>query len=128
MRTREERRNRFRALVLQRVDGSVELDDDGLRSLIEEVIRESCRTESMTIRERRETKKDVFDSLRRLDVLQDLMEDPAVTEIMVNGPDRIFFEREGRLYQSERRFSDRKRLEDVIQKIASGVNRVVNEE
>ncbi|MBO4399015.1 MAG: CpaF family protein [Lachnospiraceae bacterium] len=127
MRTREERRNRFRALVLQRVDGSVELDDDGLRSLIEEVIRESCRTESMTIRERRETKKDVFDSLRRLDVLQDLMEDPAVTEIMVNGPDRIFFEREGRLYQSERRFSDRKRLEDVIQKIASGVNRVVNE-
>ena len=127
MRTREERRNRFRALVLQRVDGSVELDDDGLRSLIEEVIRESCRTESMTIRERRETKKDVFDSLRRLEVLQDLMEDPAVTEIMVNGPDRIFFEREGRLYQSERRFSDRKRLEDVIQKIASGVNRVVNE-
>ena len=124
---REQRRNRFRALVLQRIDGSTELDDNGLRLLIENVIREHCRKESLTIRERRETKKDVFDSLRRLDVLQDLMEDGTITEIMVNGPDRIFYEREGQLYQSERRFYDRKRLEDVIQKIASGVNRVINE-
>lgn len=124
---REQRRNRFRALVLQRIDGSTELDDNGLRLLIENVIREHCRKESLTIRERRETKKDVFDSLRRLDVLQDLMEDSTITEIMVNGPDHIFYEREGQLYQSERRFYDRKRLEDVIQKIASGVNRVINE-
>ncbi len=72
---REQRRNRFRALVLQRIDGSTELDDNGLRLLIENVIRAHCRKESLTIRERRETKKDVFDSLRRLDVLQDLMED-----------------------------------------------------
>ncbi|MBP1584181.1 MAG: CpaF family protein, partial [Lachnospiraceae bacterium] len=124
---REQRRNRFRALVLQRIDGSTELDDNGLRLLIENVIREHCRKESLTIQERRETKKDVFDSLRRLDVLQDLMEDGSITEIMVNGPDHIFYEREGQLYQSERRFFDRKRLEDVIQKIASGVNRVINE-
>ncbi|MBO7630969.1 MAG: CpaF family protein, partial [Lachnospiraceae bacterium] len=61
------------------------------------------------------------------DVLQDLMEDGTITEIMVNGPDHIFYEREGQLYQSERRFYDRKRLEDVIQKIASGVNWVINE-
>ena len=50
-----------------------------------------------------------------------------MTEIMVNGPDRIFYERDGGLYESGRRFFDRKRLEDVIQKIASGVNRVINE-
>ncbi len=125
--TREERRNRFRTLVLKRIDGSTELSDNDLKRLIEDVIRDICRKESLTIRERRETKKDVFDSLRRLDVLQDLMEDGSITEIMVNGPDRIFYERDGQLFESGRRFSDRKRLEDVIQKIASGVNRVINE-
>lgn len=81
--TREERRNRFRMLVLQKVDGSVELSDGDMRLLIERVIRDSAEGgERLSVRERRETKKDVFDSLRGLDVLQDLMEDPAITEIM----------------------------------------------
>ena len=125
---REEFRNLFRAMVLSRIDGSVEMDDEALRLMIEQTIRDYVRTEHrLTVSERRQAKKDVFDSLRRLDVIQDLMEDPDVTEIMVNGPDRIFFERDGGLYESGRHFYDRKRLEDVIQKIASGVNRVINE-
>lgn len=125
---REEFRNLFRAMVLSRIDGSVEMDDEALRLMIEQTIRDYVRTERrLTVSERRQAKKDVFDSLRRLDVIQDLMEDPDVTEIMVNGPDRIFFERDGGLYESGRHFYDRKRLEDVIQKIASGVNRVINE-
>ena len=125
---REEFRNLFRAMVLSRIDGSVEMDDEALRLMIEQTIRDYVRTEHrLTVSERRQAKKDVFDSLRRLDVIQDLMEDPDVTEIMVNGPDRIFFERDGGLYESGRHFFDRKRLEDVIQKIASGVNRVINE-
>ncbi len=125
---REERRDYFRALVLRRIDGSVELDDDNIRELIEQVIREECRKEGfLSVEERRQAKKDVFDSLRRLDVLQDFIEDGSITEIMVNGPKEIFYEREGRLYRSDRHFRDQRRLEDVIQKIASGVNRVVNE-
>ena len=125
---REEYRNLFRAMVLSRIDGSVEMDDEALRLLIEQTVRDYCAAEHrLTVGERRQAKKDVFDSLRRLDVIQDLMEDPDVTEIMVNGPDRIFYERDGGLYESGRRFFDRKRLEDVIQKIASGVNRVINE-
>lgn len=126
--SREERRNRFRTLVLQQVDGSVELSDEDMRLLIERVIRDSAGDGiALSVKERRETKKDVFDSLRGLDVLQDFMEDPSVTEIMVNGPDGIFYEKDGCLYPAGRRFHDRKRLEDVIQKIAAGVNRVVNE-
>lgn len=125
---REDRRNLFRTLVLRRIDGSTGLDDEQLRLLIEEVIRDYSRNEkSLSIAERRTTKKDVFDSLRGLDVLQDLMDDSSITEIMVNGPEAVFYERDGRLYQSERHFHDRKRLEDIIQKIAAGVNRVVNE-
>lgn len=126
--SREERRNRFRTLVLQQVDGSVELSDEDMRLLIERVIRDSAGDGiALSVKERRETKKDVFDSLRGLDVLQDFMEDPSVTEIMVNGPDGIFYEKDGCLYPARRSFHDRKRLEDVIQKIAAGVNRVVNE-
>lgn len=126
--SREDRRNLFRTLVLRRIDGSTGLDDEQLRLLIEEVIRDYSRNEkSLSIAERRTTKKDVFDSLRGLDVLQDLMDDSSITEIMVNGPEAVFYERDGRLYQSERHFHDRKRLEDIIQKIAAGVNRVVNE-
>ena len=125
---REEFRNLFRAMVLSRIDGSVEMDDEALRLLIEQTIRDYTGEEHrLTVAERRQAKKDVFDSLRRLDVIQDLMEDPDVTEIMVNGPDRIFYERDGGLYESGRHFHDKKRLEDVIQKIASGVNRVINE-
>lgn len=125
---REERRNRFRTLVLGQVDGSVELSDEDMRLLIERIIRDSGEEgDALSVEQRRETKKDVFDSLRRLDVLQDFMEDSSVTEIMVNGPDGIFYEKDGCLYQSGRRFHDRKRLEDVIQKIAAGVNRVINE-
>lgn len=126
--SREERRNRFRTLVLGQVDGSVELSDEDMRLLIERIIRDSGEEgAALSVEQRRETKKDVFDSLRRLDVLQDFMEDSSVTEIMVNGPDGIFYEKDGCLYQSGRRFHDRKRLEDVIQKIAAGVNRVINE-
>lgn len=103
---REEYRNLFRAMVLSRIDGSVEMDDEALRLLIEQTVRDYCAAEHrLTVGERRQAKKDVFDSLRRLDVIQDLMEDPDVTEIMVNGPDRIFYERDGGLYESGRRFS-----------------------
>ena len=72
-------------------------------------------------------RKTLFNSLRRLDILQEFLEDETVTEIMVNGPERIFLEREGRLIKSEKAFSSREKLEDVIQQIVSRVNRTVNE-
>ena len=72
-------------------------------------------------------KKRIFYSLRRLDVLQELVEDQTVTEIMVNGPDCIFVERDGSITRSRVQFESREKLEDVIQKIVSNTNRVVNE-
>ena len=69
----------------------------------------------------------MFHSVRKLDVLQELIEDETVTEIMVNGPDAIFVERAGKLSRWEKTFTSGEKLEDVIQQIVGKCNRVVNE-
>ncbi len=113
--------------VVEAADISKELSDEELLLLVEQVVRERAARQYLSVATRRQLKRDIFNSLRRLDVLQELLEDPTITEIMVNGADRIFVEREGRLYLTERRFVNEGRLRDVIQRIASRVNRAVNE-
>ena len=75
----------------------------------------------------RRWKKELFDSLRRLDILQKYVEDSSVTEIMINGKDHIFVEQHGRLRELESGFDSVEKLQDVIQQIVAGCNRVVNE-
>ena len=119
-----------RELILRTVreaDGLPEQGDRELLRLIENVIRDYWREHYLSVRERQWLKKSIFHSLRGLDVLQELMDDPTVTEIMVNGTGAVFVERDGKLYETKVRFSDEQRLHDVIQKIAGAVNRVVNE-
>ncbi len=127
----EKRREKLRAAlteaVLSKIDGSRELSDSEMLELIEQVIRVYSADHVMTAVERVTGKRDVFNSLRGLDVLQELMEDPEITEIMVNGPRDIFIEKDGVLYRSEAHFSSERKLQEVIQKIAGGVNRAVNE-
>lgn len=113
--------------VMQTADVSRELSDKELLGVIEQVVRDCWQKRYLSIELRRQLKREIFNSLRRLDVLQELLEDPAISEIMVNGAERIFVEREGRLYLTDRRFGNEQRLRDVIQRIASSVNRVVNE-
>lgn len=113
--------------IISRIDVTKEISDEQVYEIIDKVIYESVRREYINIAVRLKLRRDIFNSLRRLDVLQDLIEDQSITEIMVNGPDRIFYEKNGRLYLSERRFESAEKLEDIIQQIASGVNRTVNE-
>lgn len=77
--------------------------------------------------ERDSLRRELFHAIRKLDVLQEFVDDPQVTEIMVNGPDNIFVEREGRLYKSDLRFESEEKLQNVVQQIVSDCNRVVNE-
>lgn len=72
-------------------------------------------------------RQELFNSIRRLDLLQDLVEDSEITEIMVNGPDSIFYEKNGRIYNWNRHFESREKLENVIRQIVSRANRQVNE-
>ena len=81
----------------------------------------------LSVTEKEELIRTIYNSIRRLDVLQEILEDNSITEIMVNGPDHIFIEREGRMQRYPKSFSSKEKLEDVIQQIVSKVNRRVNE-
>lgn len=108
-----------------RADLSVEIKDDELYRIIDDVILEKCRYKS--VKERVMLRKKLFDSIRGLDVLQNIIDDDDVTEIMINGPDRIFIERDGKIFRYNEVFSSEERLNDLIQQMVAKVNRRVNE-
>jgi pilus assembly protein CpaF len=116
----------IRKLVLARMDVSRELSDEELWVLIDEAIAQNARMRP-SLRVREAAREQVFHSLRGLDALQELVDDPQITEIMVNGYQHIFYEKQGRIYRWERAFSSREKLEDVIQSIVAAGNRMVNE-
>lgn len=118
---------RIRGEVLGRLDQTRELTDEEIRACIDEVIVQFSKSEYMPLPVRGRIRKGVFDSLRRLDVLQELLEDGEITEIMVNGCEDIFIERKGCIEKLDRRFASRERLSDVIQLMVAKVNRRVNE-
>lgn len=113
--------------ILEELDCGRDMTDAQVRALIDEKLcgREYARR--LGVASRRDMSRDLFASIRGLDLLQDLLEDPEITEIMINGPDRIFVEKGGRLWPWEGRFESMTRLQDVIQQIAAGCNRAVNE-
>ena len=81
----------------------------------------------MSVEDRKRLRMQIFHSIRKLDVLQQLVDDDTVTEIMINGTENIFIERNGALQKHEGVFESREKLEDVIQQIVAGCNRVVNQ-
>ncbi|MDO5337351.1 MAG: ATPase, T2SS/T4P/T4SS family [Eubacteriales bacterium] len=116
----------LRKKLMERLDMGREMTDEEIQEMIDELIL-SERNMGLSLREKVELRKELFYSVRKLDVLQELIDDNRVTEIMVNGPDRIFVERDGRLLPFEKKFTSPEKLEDVIQQIVGKCNRVVNE-
>lgn len=88
----------------------------------QEEMKESRRGRVISLMQREKLTERVFNSLRKLDVLQELLEDEEITEIMVNGPEKIFYEKRGGLYQWDKQFSSVDKLEDIIQQIAGNSN------
>ena len=95
--------------------------------LIDRAISVSLRHRPVSLEDRKKLRMQVFHSIRKLDVLQHLVDDPTITEIMVNGTDNIYIEKNGTIMRSDVRFDSRSKLEDVVQQIVSSCNRVVNE-
>lgn len=120
-------KQRLRQQVLEKLDYAKELSDKEVLERIDQVILQQEQLKMLPIAISRQLRADLFDSLRGLDILQNLIDDPSITEIMINGPDCIFVEREGRLAQLETGFESVEKLKDVIQQIVAGCNRVVNE-
>ena len=119
---------RLRRELMERLQETEALEDDEILELIDEMILEDPGTARMPLERRERMRRSMFNAVRRLDILQELVDDPGVTEIMVNGYREIFVERNGRIRQWDKSFSSEERLQDVIQQIAGQCNRVVNEQ
>ena len=111
----------------QKIDLSREVSDEEVREMIDEMVIHCSRQYALSLKDRQQLGREIFDAIRRMDIIQELVEEEEVTEIMINGTQGIFIERKGRLFQWDKNFASKEKLEDVIQQIVAKCNRAVNE-
>lgn len=114
-------------MIIGRLDLSREMTEEEIRELIDEQIRQESRKRNLEVLAREQLRREIFHSIRQLGILQELIENPEITEIMVNGVSGIFIEKDGRLEKLEISFDSKEKLRQVIWQITAGCNRVVNE-
>jgi len=114
-------------MILKEMDCNHGVTDEEILEYIEEQVLKFGHTVYLSVEQKEEMIRTIFNSIRKLDVLQEILEDNSITEIMVNGPDHIFIERDGCLVPYPKCFSSQSKLEDVVQQIVGKVNRRVNE-
>ena len=117
----------LRMLLMEKLDLARELTDEEILEEIDTLILERMRDSCLSLKEKVQLRQELFHSVRKLDVLQELIEEETATESLVDGPDAIFVERAGKLSRWEKTFTSGEKLEDVIQQIVGKCNRVVNE-
>ena len=118
---------RLSGAILSRLHMHADATDEDFQQIISNVIGEESGHLQLTLQQKREMAQQIFNRMRRLDILQPMMDDSDITEIMVNGPSRIFFERNGRLFSSSLAFHDKDELELMITNFFSRANRPLNE-
>jgi pilus assembly protein CpaF len=117
----------LREKLMENLEEYREVQDEEIYQTIDELILQTGFEFYIRLSERNELREELFNSVRRLDILQELIDDNSVTEIMVNGTEGIFIERNGRLMRWDKNFASRERLEDIAQQIVGKCNRIVNE-
>ena len=123
----EEAKDKVRQRLIERIDFTRDMKDEEIREILDEEIVSVGRYGYLSLLEKNRLGKELFYAIRKLDILQELIEDENITEIMVNGPECIFIEKDGKISRFEHQFENREKLEDIIQQIVAGANRVVNE-
>lgn len=119
-------RQQIQKTIMEEIERRRTITDEELWALIDQEIMELGRREFVPLKEKMDLRRRLFDSFCRLGILQELVDDPQVTEIMVNGREKIFIERSGREILWDKCFDSEEQLEDLIQQIVSRVNRIVN--
>lgn len=123
----EEIRRECRNQLLEQIDYTKDMRDEEIRDLIDDCVLRVGKTQKLSLQIKNRLQRELFATIRQLDVLEEFLSDNSVTEIMVNGPDCIFIERNGMLTKVDVHFESQEKLIDVIQQIVAKVNRVVNE-
>lgn len=124
---KEELVKEIKSSVMDRIDERRDFSDDEIEEIILEEVFERSRDFYLSLTERKEIGQLIFNSMRRWDILQPILEDPEVTEIMINGPENIFIEKKGETTRLGQKFESSEKLEDMVQAMVSKVNRTVNE-
>jgi pilus assembly protein CpaF len=119
--------NEVKNTISNKIDLKREFSDDEISEIITKAVFEKSREMLLKSNEKKEIIEAVFNSFRRLDILQPILDDPLITEIMINGPNDIFIEKYGKIHKLDLRFESTQKLEDIIQIMVSAVNRTVNE-
>ncbi len=127
MQTYKEKFDLIRAAVIGKMELSREVQDEEVYQMIDEEILKAGKEYYISLAEKQRIRRELFNSMRRLDILQELVEDDEITEIMVNGYQNIFIEKGGQLFPCKKEFVSKDRLEDIIQQIVAKANRIVNE-
>lgn len=117
----------YRELLMERLEHYRELADEEIWEQIDELLASGAGEGYVRLAERRRIRTELFNSVRRLDILQELIDDDSITEIMVNGTKGIFIERGGGLEPWPARIGSKEKLEDIVQRIAARCNRTANE-
>lgn len=126
-RERTECKKKLQTMILDKLDFSREVPDEEIKDIIDEFIITQSKEWFISLKDRGRLRQELFFSIRKLDILQELVDDGEITEIMVNGTDEIFIERDGQVMSCGMRFESKEKLEDVIQRIVADCNRTVNE-
>lgn len=124
MKDQEQYAKKLKKEIAEGLDLTSDMSDERMYQIIDETINRDM--DGVAVRERLRTRKEIFDSFRRLDILQELIDDDDISEIMINGPGAIYYERAGKISRWNKTFEDRRKLEDIVQQIVSKVNRIVN--
>ena len=103
------------------------MSNEELEDKIEELIFEKTKDGFFSIEEKVQIVQEIYGSIRGFGILDSILSDDNVTEVMINGPDNIFIEKNGTLTKLNRKFESQRRLEDIIQRIVGLAGREVNQ-
>ncbi|BCJ92474.1 type II/IV secretion system protein [Anaerocolumna cellulosilytica] len=120
-------KNKLQEMVLEKIDLTKELKDEEILEVIDEILLKTGRESFIEMQDKKRLRREIFNSIRRLDILQELLEDTSITEIMINGADHIFIEQKGSIKPWNKQFESHKKLADIVQQIVSKSNRIINE-
>lgn len=122
----EELKKRIQEEILEELDLSVDIQDEEIFKMIDDKLDWYSKEQFLSVKDKIMLRKDVFHRLRGLDVLSQLLSKDSITEIMINGHEKIFVEEDGKIYRTNLKFESEARLENVIQQIVAKANRRVN--
>lgn len=123
----ESHRERLKREVISELDLNSEIKDEEVRRLIDKCILRESAGEYMPLREKLELKTEIYNSIRRLDIISDFLEDDSISEIMINGPDNIFLEKDGMIVRSAKCFENPEKLISIVQQMVASSNRLLND-